>query len=307
MRRRGDDIVLFTVACQYVVCFESYSGLTTCVRLQRRAIGFICCRLSRPANKKKENGASRPQRSVDRPRRRPTDGRLPMFATLAAQHVRRAAARQHRALHGRGAGSAVATALATRQSVMCGAPAPLSGRRRGFHKYLNPLRYIHIFNPLLFAFSHIMPKLITPFYNTFGIPGLLALPWVRLRCDWTPGESETQSSVSSQPPAEACPTAAPFSSLCRPQQVTLTLEKVSYDTLAAARGYDLEAEHEAKVAAAGGTLHGGFPSGGAALPNCSLIPVRGEQDRLILSWLGDRPRGEPVPTPAEGQEPARGT
>ena len=96
-------------------------------------------------------------------------------------------------------------------------------------------------------------------------------------------------------------------SLCRPQQVTLTLEKVSYDTLAAARGYDLEAEHEAKVAAAGGTLHGGFPSGGAALPNCSLIPVRGEQDRLILSWLGDRPRGEPVPPPAEGQEPARGT
>ena len=101
--------------------------------------------------------------------------------------------------------------------------------------------------------------------------------------------------------------AASFSSLCRPQQVTLTLEKVSYDTLAAARGYDLEAEHEAKVAAAGGNLHGGFPSGGAALPNCSLIPVRGEQDRLILSWLGDRPRGEPVPTPAEGQEPARGT
>ena len=51
-RRGGDDIVLFTVACENVVCFESYSGLTTCVRLQCRVIGAPSPgrrrRLSRP-------------------------------------------------------------------------------------------------------------------------------------------------------------------------------------------------------------------------------------------------------------------
>ena len=38
----------------------------------------------------------------------------------------------------------------------------------------------HIFNPLLFIYTHVAPKIITPLYNTLGIPGLLALPWAML-------------------------------------------------------------------------------------------------------------------------------
>lgn len=38
----------------------------------------------------------------------------------------------------------------------------------------------HIFNPLLFLYTHVAPKIITPLYNRFGIPGLLGLPWIML-------------------------------------------------------------------------------------------------------------------------------
>ena len=48
-------------------------------------------------------------------------------------------------------------------------------------------------------------------------------------------------------------------SLCRPQQVTLTLEKVSYDTLAAARGYDLEAEDDGATRVSYALVRGVFP------------------------------------------------
>ena len=109
----------------------------------------------------------------------------------------------------------------------------------------------HVFNPLLYAFTHIMPKLIGPLYRTFGIPGILALPWI-----------------------------------------TLATERVAYDTFAAARGYDLKKEQDER----GGNAHGEFPSGGAGMPNMSLIPVRGEADRLIIPYL-DRPRGEPPAAP----------
>ena len=113
----------------------------------------------------------------------------------------------------------------------------------------------HVFNPLLWVFTKVMPKLIGPLYRTFGVPGLVALPWV-----------------------------------------TLTVEKVAYDTLAAARGYDMQAEHAKKQQEQGENMHGGFPSGGAALPNLSLLPITSEENRLILSLLGDAPRQQPAPT-----------
>lgn len=65
--------------------------------------------------------------------------------------------------------------------------------------------------------------------------------------------------------------------------MTLTLEKTSYDTLAALRGYNPEREYEPEKT-------GGFPSGGSALPSFALVPVRGERDRLIITLLGDTPR-----------------
>ena len=111
----------------------------------------------------------------------------------------------------------------------------------------------HALNPLLFVYTHVMPKFIGPLYRTFGIPGILALPWI-----------------------------------------TLALEKASYDTLAAARGHDMQAEH-----AKNGNPHGEFPSGGAALPSWSFIPIRGEQDRLIISILGDKPRQEAASSGSE--------
>ena len=70
--------------------------------------------------------------------------------------------------------------------------------------------------------------------------------------------------------------------------ITLSLEKVSYDTLAAARGQDMYAE--AQASSANSQPHGGFPSGGAMLPSWSLVPVRGEEDRLIFWIFGDKPR-----------------
>ena len=75
--------------------------------------------------------------------------------------------------------------------------------------------------------------------------------------------------------------------------ITLTLEKVGYDTFLAARGRDLDAEREAAAEASGSKkigAHGEFPSGGAALPSFSLIPVASEQSRLVITLLGDKPR-----------------
>lgn len=74
--------------------------------------------------------------------------------------------------------------------------------------------------------------------------------------------------------------------------ITLAMEKACYDTLAAARGMDIQEEFERK-----GSAHGGFPSGGAALPSAALVPVRSEDDRLILNlWpFCDPPRGTVAP------------
>ena len=65
------------------------------------------------------------------------------------------------------------------------------------------------------------------------------------------------------------------------------------NTLAAARGYDLEAEQDKR----GGNAHGDFPSGGAALPNLSLIPVRcepGYRQRADRRSAVGHPGGEPA-------------
>jgi hypothetical protein len=72
--------------------------------------------------------------------------------------------------------------------------------------------------------------------------------------------------------------------------ITLTVEKVFYDSLQAARGYDLQEERRKS----GQNPHGDFPSGGAALPSWSLVPVASEEDRLIIGFLGDRPRWTPA-------------
>ena len=51
-----------------------------------------------------------------------------------------------------------------------------------------------------------------------------------------------------------------------------------------------------EAAAASGSkkigAHGEFPSGGAALPSMSLIPVASEEKRLVITLLGDKPRRE---------------
>jgi hypothetical protein len=112
----------------------------------------------------------------------------------------------------------------------------------------------HIFNPLLYIYTHVAPRMIMFLYNRFGIGGILAMP-----------------------------------------AITLTVEKATYDTLAAARGRDLQEEYE--KADAGQGAHGGFPSGGGGLPSWSLLPVRSEADRLVLSFwpFGDPPRGTEAP------------
>ena len=38
----------------------------------------------------------------------------------------------------------------------------------------------HILNPALYLYTKAMPLLITPLYRAFGVPGLVALPWVML-------------------------------------------------------------------------------------------------------------------------------
>ena len=113
---------------------------------------------------------------------------------------------------------------------------------------------IPVLNPFLFVFTKVMPRIIGPYYRAFGVTGVLALPFI-----------------------------------------TLTLEKVGYDTFLAARGRDLDAEREAAAEASGSKkigAHGEFPSGGAALPSFSLIPVASEQSRLVITLLGDKPRRE---------------
>ena len=42
------------------------------------------------------------------------------------------------------------------------------------------LMVFHVLNPLLFIYTHVMPKVIGPLYRTFGIPGIMALPWITL-------------------------------------------------------------------------------------------------------------------------------
>ena len=39
---------------------------------------------------------------------------------------------------------------------------------------------MHMLNPVLYLYTKAMPLLITPLYNAFGVPGLVALPWVML-------------------------------------------------------------------------------------------------------------------------------
>ncbi len=39
---------------------------------------------------------------------------------------------------------------------------------------------LHVLNPMLYLYTKAMPLLITPLYNAFGVPGLVALPWVML-------------------------------------------------------------------------------------------------------------------------------
>ena len=39
---------------------------------------------------------------------------------------------------------------------------------------------LHMLNPVLYVYTKAMPLLITPLYNAFGVPGLVALPWVML-------------------------------------------------------------------------------------------------------------------------------
>jgi hypothetical protein len=50
--------------------------------------------------------------------------------------------------------------------------------------------------------------------------------------------------------------------------ISLTCEKVLYDTVQAARGYDIYSNGPRDGA------KGGFPSGGSELPSFSLIPVQ---------------------------------
>lgn len=116
--------------------------------------------------------------------------------------------------------------------------------------------FLHLLNPPLALFVAVAPRLIDGVYKRFGAGGLLALPFV-----------------------------------------CLTLEKVTYDSFLAIRGYDMEAEQDAREKASGkaSNAYGGFPSGGAQLPNLSLVAVRGEQDRLVLTWFGDEPREPPGP------------
>ena len=76
--------------------------------------------------------------------------------------------------------------------------------------------------------------------------------------------------------------------------VTLTVEKSMYDTFLAARGHDMYTE----ARETGENPHGEFPSGGAKLPSFSVLPVLGEQHRLIIPFLGDEPRKHPAETDA---------
>ena len=73
--------------------------------------------------------------------------------------------------------------------------------------------------------------------------------------------------------------------------ITLAVEKTFYDSFLAARGYDLQEERRK---AGNVNPHGEFPSGGAALPSWSMVPVASEENRWVIGFLGDAPRGEKV-------------
>ncbi len=56
--------------------------------------------------------------------------------------------------------------------------------------------------------------------------------------------------------------------------VSLTMEKATYDTYCAYHGQSIYEEND------GTPKHGGFPSGGAALPSLSLIKTRAPEERV---------------------------
>ena len=61
---------------------------------------------------------------------------------------------------------------------------------------------------------------------------------------------------------------------------SLTIEKSTYDTYCAYHGHDIYAQHN------GEAKHGGFPSGGAALPSLSVLKTRTDPEARI-TWRNE--------------------
>ena len=167
---------------------------------------------------------------------------------------------------------------------------------------------LHVLNPVLYLYTKAMPKLITPLYNAFGVPGLVALPWVMLSLEkvaydtFTAARGHdmyTEAQETGQNPHGEFPSGGGRSWFevahlwprCPPPgfpggagRAWPTAERCSGRPAAWSGAAQSACEHtpaETRLA---------FHPTGAKLPSFSLIAVRGEEDRLIISMLGDEPR-----------------
>ena len=174
---------------------------------------------------------------------------------------------------------------------------------------------LHVLNPVLFLYTKAMPKLITPLYNAFGVPGLVALPWVMLSLEkvaydtFTAARGHdmyTEAQETGQNPHGEFPSGGgrswfemahlwPRWRQRRPQSPTSRLPRgrracLAYRGALLGSPSSLEWRRTVRLRAHPAETRLAFHPTGAKLPSFSLIAVRGEEDRLIISVLGDEPR-----------------
>eukprot|EP01063_Lacrimia_lanifica_P006738 TRINITY_DN14248_c0_g1_i1.p2 TRINITY_DN14248_c0_g1~~TRINITY_DN14248_c0_g1_i1.p2 ORF type:complete len:133 (+),score=43.41 TRINITY_DN14248_c0_g1_i1:88-486(+) len=122
--------------------------------------------------------------------------------------------------------------------------------------------FYQIFHPVLYGYTKLAPYLVRGILRTFGVRGLIALPFM-----------------------------------------TLTSEKIIYDTFIAMRGIDLYKEDESEQVYGDGEQVQ-FPQGGGSLGSWSVMPIASEEDRWIFEIFGDKPRGWKEAEAAEAEAAA---
>lgn len=170
---------------------------------------------------------------------------------------------------------------------------------------------LHVLNPVLYLYTKAMPKLITPLYNAFGVPGLVALPWVMLSLEkvaydtFTAARGHdmyTEAQETGQNPHGEFPSGGDRSWFEMAHLWPWWRQRPPPGfPEGAGRAWPIAERCSGRPAPSNGAAQSArehtpaetlltFHPTGAKLPSFSLIAVRGEEDRLIISMLGDEPR-----------------